>query len=496
MLKTQHKFTSSESLLRDVIERQTGSLDKAVKELVQNGIDAGSKQIKIYIGRKLVVVENDGRAMTKAEILSVFTTFGESYKRGRGNSIGEFGMGRGQIMPFGLCQWQSGNWKMTVDIKKFLGYQLRKTKTYRAGTRVVCYLKDNMSTWDSDRVKNKLRKALLPLPKMDIFINEYPVDSITHVRDKISTEEFIIFTHSSAESMIYNQGLSVCQIPRSMHNYCVHVIPKGKLNFARNEFMEGDGLTTKLWKYLKEVEQKLIVEKKDLDFNDAKRVLRMIDRGWLKLDEYLMNKAFIPSSSDHKYSFKELLGNSILFSDRNIWADDCLQQGYFVLHDDVYQEIENIIDEYELDIDISEDDVQDLAHKGYHEKCDPHELGGKQVYYYAMLKMQEEVFYPYEYQREIRLGKSDVAMGWTDGYDTIWVNKSVLQYGQDKVHILTKLWRVLCHEYAHNDDNIKEDYHNNNFYREYHQITDDTLGRMATFIQTCNLNQLKKQNNL
>ena len=496
MIKSKHKFTSSESLLRDVIERQTGSMDKAIKELVQNGIDAEASTIKIFVDRKLIVVENDGRNMTKEEILSVFTTFGESMKRGDGKRIGEFGMGRGQIMPFGKCQWQSGSWVMNVDIKNFLGYTLRPARNNRAGTRVVCYLKSRMSTWDADRVKNKLRKALLPMPKMEIYINEYPLNPITLERQAISTEQFKVFVHESAESMIFNQGLSVCSIPKSMHSYCVHVIPKGKLNFARNEFMEGDDLTVKLWSFIKVCEQKLIVEKRDIDFNDAVRVLRMIDKGWLKLDTYLMNKKFIPSSSDHNYSFTELLGNSVLFSERNIWADDCLQQGYFVIHEDIYQQIENIVDSYQLEIEISDEDVKDLAHKGYHTKCDPHELGGKQVYYYAMLKMQEEVFAPYEYERSVQLGKSDIAMGWTDGWDTIWINKSVLQYGQDKVHILTKLWRILCHEYAHNDENIKEDYHNSNFYKDYHNITETTLGRMATFIQNCNLNQLKKHNNL
>ena len=497
MSKTQHKFKSSDSLLRDVIERQTGSMDKAIKELGQNGFDAIAKQIKIFVGRKIVVVENDGRVMTKEEILSVFTTFGESFKRGAGNKIGEFGMGRGQIMPFGVCQWHSGNWKMTVDINKFLGYTLRKARKYRDGTRIICYLKGSgQSQWDADRVKNKLRVAIIPTKTTEVYINEYPLNPIMLVREAMSTEEFLVFQHERADSMIYNQGLSVCTVPKTMHSYCVNVVPKGKLNFARNEFMEGDDLTTRLWAFLKQCEQTLIVEKKDLEFNDAVRVLRMIDRGWLKLDEYLMNKPFIPSSSDHKYSFVELTGKEILFSERNIWADDCIQQGYLVVHDDVCTVLECIIEDNELDITCSDENVKDLARKGYHTGCDPHELGGKRAYYHAMLDMQEEVFKPYEYTREIRLGKSDIAQGWTDGYDTIWINKSVLQYGQDKIHILTNLWRIICHEYAHNDENLEDDYHNNNFYKEYHEITKTTIGRMATYIQKCNLNQLKKKNNL
>jgi hypothetical protein len=361
----------------------------------------------------------------------------------------------------------------------------------------VCCFKEWHSSWDIDRVKNKLRNSFIPRKGMQIYINEVPLNPI-EIKEDLSTEEFSIFIHSSAESRIFNQGLSVCDVPRTMHKYCINVIPKAKLNFARNEFMDGDELTVKLWEFIKKVEQKLIVEKPDLEFSDAQRVLSMISRGWLKLDDYLMNKPFIPSARDSlKYSFSQLAGEEVLVSETNTWADDVINQGYSVVHEDVAYDFEDIIYQYELDIEISDEEVEDLTRRGYHETSSKHELGGKEVYYYVMQEMNNDVFKPsLEYVRDIQLGKSDVADGWTDGYDIIWINKSVILYSKDKMHILMRMYHIMAHEYAHNDETIKKDYHNSTFYQEYHFIIKKTHKRFATFVNNCNLKLLKRKYDL
>ncbi len=143
----KQEFEMSKNLLKDVISKQTGSLTKALKELVQNSRDAGATEINIEIKEDMAIVEDNGRGMTPEEIDKYFRVFGETLKRDDKEVDGQFGMGRGQIMNFGITVWRTQKSKITVDIKKYLGYELKELKTNYNG----CKVKDNTKSMFLER---------------------------------------------------------------------------------------------------------------------------------------------------------------------------------------------------------------------------------------------------------------------------------------------------------------------------------------------------------
>jgi hypothetical protein len=75
--------------------------------------------------------------------------------------------------------------------------------------------------------------------------------------------------------------------------------------------------------------------------------------------------------------------------------------------------------------------------------------------------------------RVIRIGVSTSASAWTDGMSAIdmdrdWLKNLSLTTNSD----VTRLFVVLCHELAHDNDTTKTDIHGEDFYKNFHDICD------------------------
>lgn len=83
----QINFTISPKHLIEIIEGQTDGLDKAFGEVVMNSVDAGASAIHITMtnAENNIIrfsIKDDGKGMSKKDILSYFKVFGNPHESG------------------------------------------------------------------------------------------------------------------------------------------------------------------------------------------------------------------------------------------------------------------------------------------------------------------------------------------------------------------------------------------------------------------------------
>lgn len=112
----KHTFDATEGLLRDVMTKQAGVIEKAWLEALMNGVDAGADEIHFRIGENATEYSDDGSSMTQDEVERYFQQFGFKDSDIEDKEFGKFRMGRGQIFNFGTNVWRAKENYMVVDI--------------------------------------------------------------------------------------------------------------------------------------------------------------------------------------------------------------------------------------------------------------------------------------------------------------------------------------------------------------------------------------------
>ena len=121
MTKSQQiNFTISPKHLIEIIEGQTDGLDKAFGEVIMNSVDACATGIYITMFKAendtiRFTIKDNGRGMSKKDILSYFKVFGSPHVAGDA-TFGRFRMGRSQLMYYASTVWLTRKYAMSVDI--------------------------------------------------------------------------------------------------------------------------------------------------------------------------------------------------------------------------------------------------------------------------------------------------------------------------------------------------------------------------------------------
>ncbi len=128
-IQENRKFKMHNNLLHTIIFKQSGSIEKAILELLMNSNDANSTRIDInYDSTKdTFTIADDGKGFTTdEEIEAFFDTLGTPHKDGDAK-FGRFRIGRTQIFAYASTVWRSGTYRMTVDFlndnENELGYK-------------------------------------------------------------------------------------------------------------------------------------------------------------------------------------------------------------------------------------------------------------------------------------------------------------------------------------------------------------------------------------
>ena len=490
------------NLLRDVISKQTGSLNKAVKELFQNSFDAGATEIKVNLSTNELIFIDNGCGMDADEIYKYFRVFGATQKRGDGGKTGTFGMGRGQIFNFGFVTWKTQNYKMTVDIKTSLDYNIEEVEEFIDGTEISILFYKSLYDWNiNDRIYT-MKVDVLPSEKVKIYFNGKFYNPEIKPYEEFSNDKYLVFTSKNHRSKIYNGGLAIKDIRPTNYKYSIQPHGKLELNFARNELIENAESTIELNYFIDKIEELMASRKDRFNMDEALNIIRLLASKRIDIKS-VYDKKIIPLSSEKLVSFKELIEDpsmGVLFGKKNVWSDDCLRQDYKVISSKVMSEIKMIKRNFNLDkLEFLSKSTKELSKRGYHKDYNLVDLKKNVHYYYMMVELNEYIFKPMfkhddeRYDRRINLGISDLSSAWTDGDENIWISKNYIEGLGKKEEAMLELWRILCHEYSHVVRNTVSHGHDWQFYEDFERMVSNSLMFLAHCTRYIKRNFLKEK---
>lgn len=501
-------FTAHQNLIRQVIERQAGTLTKALAEGVMNSIDAGAKSIVVEflaegqgkIGKVRIVDDGQG-FRSRREVDLCFGTFGQPHEMEGDNSTdaryGTFRIGRGQMFAFGRNIWKTGLYQIEVDIRDGLEYQVTKLPERRKGTEVTIQLFDPLD-------RNELNWQAKQLQELILFS---PVD----VTIKFEEEDYeVVVGDNNPDFWTHQEGgfsFAADVDAYSLHVYCdgmfverlaVHDCglrgylnsPKGlKLNTARNSVIRD----CPLWKMMMEkirflsfgmfearttfspaevqafwktVTQWGLAGSKLRDFLDRRKLI-------LLADESVVDYRTIRKWFGSRGRFKDAGRRLAFLTDDSQLADYNLQNNQAL---PLSRSLVNWFGSFEVDREllrelnvelVSEDEIREISDNKPADILDKDQWT---VWEGRFVKLVEGLVPKSMTRRTIHIGLHPGRLAWTDGRSYIacerrWVDR-MRNMGMGQI---VETVTTVLHEYAHDgpSDGVAHDLV---FYRDFHDL--------------------------
>jgi len=508
-LAQTHDFQMHHDLLRSVIKKQAGSLDKAILEGVMNSVDAGATSVDITINPLRVTITDNGKGFKDAqEIKDFFATFGTPHKEGDA-TYGRFRMGRGQMFAFGINTWRTGTFKMLVDINKHLGFELEDNLELLPGCDIEIKLYDVLSQQDVHAtiraITNMVKYVAIP-----VLINGERVSvEIDEKKFPQSTDEAYIYLSSASNGLaIYNLGVYVCTLPTYRFGASGTVVSKQQLdvNFARNEVLG----TCKVWKEIKKIVdatgKREVTLRQTLSISEQQNTIFRLITG--DIDESQADKIrFIRDVSGKSWTPAEIRNGRFEFYSvakrGNQFGDMLIQSKKAIVIDEDFAELfecdgSEIFEKYPFkggmpkfaEISDLTSGIQSTGMILERKQWKPTEKAWNAVVCRMQNKLQERSWdneireYVGQYKnRRIDIGTSRTALGWTDGETFIAISREFLKnqrmfiQGVPNLIAFTEVAMLLIHEACHDTDS-RENIHSHEFYQAYHDMTQRLLGRL------------------
>lgn len=457
-MNMKRQFRMSQKLLWNTVTRQAGTVEKAWLEIVQNAIDAGATRVEFQIAVDKFYAKDNGKGMTKKEILTYFEEFGNSSKTA--DDLGEFGVGRGQIFAQGKTEWTTQNHKMSVDVKhKGLNYNLKQLDKILEGTdiKVTTYNKIKFMDKKIERFKDMIKFV-----EINVHVNGQLICESYSPTLEIP-EGKIILTNGDT-IIVYNRGIYVKD--DSIGSGAIIISSKNlKVNFARNDIMDDCPVYSVLLEKTKQLIGNILNEKHSLSSDDRKTIINLMreDRIWI---DNFKDKKVIPTANNNFMSIREV-GNSkaIYFSDgKNQYEDDLLiEKGYTILKP--IPIIKGILNEAIGLTNVGDylGLVQSFRYV-VQQEVNPNELSEQELAYWNKI-MQLNNSIKGVLKREIVIAKNMVASASTNGTNRITINYSNIRDFNNGYMVY-----LLLHEYSHQNNTENTDEHGYEFYEKFYEL--------------------------
>ena len=513
MARVTRKFRPHPQLLMDVIRRQAGTLSKAILEATMNAVDAKAKRCEITITRERVTIIDDGHGFKdNAEVENFFEVFGQPHEEGDA-VYGKFRMGRGQLFSFGQNAWRSNAVSMKVDVKRDgLDYQFEDELPMAPGCAITIDLYEpltNAGLHDTVREFGQFA-AYVSIP---VIVNNTQVSRLpTDEKWDFETEEGY-FKLGSGSLRVYNLGVLVREFHSGHYGTGGIVVSKKPLevNFARNDVMG----TCKVWRRLKDFVRRQaedVMKSKPLDDVGRQRLAERFHEE--KVYHELRDRKIITDVSGKHHCVEHLIMQEriCVAPDHDRVGDYIMQTGQaFVLAKSTLERFDvrtmrallNLLlaagaSDYmisRLKI-VSFEELAKAAGGAYRLLPDkqwrPKErlwirLAERFSYLswknsMVLCRNGESIEMPKREMegRDIHVGTSNDANGWTDGDSYIAIDRRYLaRLNPSKLSDLFEYGRLLLHEYCHNEADTGTDVHGPEFDAAFRE----RVGMIGLFVE-------------
>jgi len=264
-------FEAHEALIISNIERQAGSVGKAILEGTMNGIEACNKadvpaQVWIDFKSNDAQVGEPGSVLrikdlgcgitTKQQILDWWKTFGTPHEDSEKKIWANFRMGRGQMFTYGRNIWRTGTFRLEYDHNT-----PPAERNYPSDSRIQFGLEEGLDPFEGCEIEIHFYKnpvgpggsyASVEALKADvrqqiefmegsIYFNDEQINTPASLcRWDDETEEAYFLWGIGTELTVYNIGAYVCgySIPRMGVSGVVVSKKQLRLNYPRNAVMQ------------------------------------------------------------------------------------------------------------------------------------------------------------------------------------------------------------------------------------------------------------------
>ena len=291
MSKETLPFTVSPSIIRHLIERQAGTLDKAILELITNGIDAGATRVDVVFNDdRFVTVSDNGRGFrSREEIEKHFADFGFDHEtdaeRALGRINGCFGMGRSQIYGFGRSVWRTHEFRMDVDIRsdRDLAFDLALVDEPPVdGCHIRVELYKPLSNVDKEVIRRTLKDHVKYAPSAIYVDGDRVNKDLDDIKWSAQSDRLLFLNKATATYglEVHNLGIFVNRFSRSQMGVSGVVVSKVphsfKVTMSRTDVHRSCDLWKEMLDLIKPFKER---QRRKRQLSDADRM--GIARDWL-----------------------------------------------------------------------------------------------------------------------------------------------------------------------------------------------------------------------
>jgi hypothetical protein len=521
MARQRVDFDLHVKVIYDLIERQCGTLSKAILEGTQNGIEAVADADKAVIditfdtrgaeqykpGAYLRIKDNGRGIPNRQEIDEFWKRFGTPHSEAEHKIWAQFRMGRGQIFSYGINRWRTHNFEMVVDIAKDKaagvkpGFELDDSMPKVPGCDIEVELYSNPigDGYSIEALKDEIRKQIEFMPGIIRFNGEQLNTPPKMLKWTYEDENAYYLFGVGHNLSIYNLGAYTMDMSVSRAGVTGVVVSKKMLivNFARNSVQED---RCPVWAKIREVIQSQRVEKvrkAARRLNDNERTATLIDlRDGLQDYHAVQTLGLFKTSSDKVLKFSDILKNTLSWTfapEGDRLADKWMQSGQALcINESVVKQLSyrgprkdffkwlvercadwNVARQWEK-VALLYRDYDDLESETGGNRSStiiPHDKLTRLEK--RIIKVLEKWHYLWG-NRRILIGVSGcAALAWTNGSTYIALNREYLK----RLHLSSgydsagDLIHTMFHEAAHDEDTSGTHYHGEEFYRRFHEIT-------------------------
>ncbi len=502
-MKTEiREFQLHKKTLRDIIERQAGSLEKAVLEAVMNSIEAGGDRIDIDYeggdesgrGKRLTVTDNGRGIPTRQELIDHFEYFGTPHDASENKKWAQFRMGRGQCFAQGKNVWRTCGWQMETDVRSDFNadrvprYALSEAKHFD-GCRIEIDIYDDKYHGTVERLKALVTEQI-EFVSVDVFFNGDKINRDPGGLTWTMEDDDAYYLFGAGQDFLnYNMGVRCKKEPASHVGVVGVIVSKEqlKVNFARNDICEECPIKQRIMAVVKANRvKKTRKAQRRLDAFERVAALRDLRDGYQKYDD-LKNAGLFYTSSGRSLTFRDILNCRTPWSFANegdMIADKLMQSHQaMVLNRRILDELSYTGSEGDFFPWLTRECYSPPSwtkvcglYKPYEDLRRGHNDTLNFIAREKWTKLEKRLVRVLEGLncwdgRAIVMGVGESANAWTDGKSYIALEKTFIQRSTfTNLHGAAAFFATMIHEVAHTDSTTEGHYHGEEFYRNFHNL--------------------------